>query len=120
MREAITQMVPSPDILLIDALELPSVGLPQRALKRGDSKCLSIAAASILAKVTRDREMISMDVRHPGYGFARHKGYGTSQHRRALEDLGPLGIHRWSFRPIQKAAMRAQVDTQLASEGEHR
>jgi len=106
MREAISQIVPSPDTLLIDALELPSVKLPQYSLKKGDFKCLSIAAASILAKVTRDHEMIAMDVRYPGYGFARHKGYGTSQHLQALQTLGPLEVHRWYFAPVSAVVTR--------------
>jgi ribonuclease HII len=104
MRDALTQLCPAPDALLIDALGLPTVQISQRALKRGDLKCLTIAAASILAKVTRDRAMIAMEDRYPGYGFARHKGYGTRQHQEALRRLGPLDIHRWYFAPVANVA----------------
>ena len=104
MRESISQLAPAPDALLIDFLRLPSVQFPQRSLKKGDLVCLSIAAASILAKVTRDRRMIALSETYPGYGFAQHKGYGTRQHRKALQELGPLDIHRWSFAPVSAAA----------------
>ena len=104
MREALDQLDPAPGALLIDALRLPTVPIPQRGIKKGDLKCLSIAAASILAKVTRDRAMIAMNDRYPGYGFARHKGYGTRQHRQALRQLGPLNVHRWYFAPVADAA----------------
>jgi ribonuclease HII len=100
MAQAIANLAPCPDALLIDALRLPDVALPQRALKKGDLKSLTIAAASILAKVARDRAMIALDHEHPGYGFARHKGYGTPQHRLALQALGPLPDHRWTFAPV--------------------
>jgi ribonuclease HII len=101
MRNALTRLSPTPDALLIDALELPTVQVPQRALKQGDRMCLTIAAASILAKVTRDRAMVAIEKKHPGYGFARHKGYGTRQHQEALRRLGPLDIHRWYFAPVR-------------------
>jgi len=104
MAQCIAGLAPSPDALLIDALKLPEIALPQRALKKGDLKSLTIAAASILAKVTRDRAMIALSEQHPEYGFARHKGYGTSQHRLTLQTLGPLEIHRWSFAPVNAAA----------------
>jgi ribonuclease HII len=104
MRDALTQLQPAPDALLIDALRLPTVQVPQRALRQGDLKCLTIAAASILAKVTRDRAMVAMEDKYPGYGFARHKGYGTRQHREALRRLGPLDVHRWYFAPVAHVA----------------
>ena len=104
MQASLAQLCPSPDALLVDALRLPAVTLPQRSLKRGDLKCTSIAAASIVAKVTRDREMMAIGLVYPGYGFAQHKGYGTSQHRYALRELGPLDIHRWSFAPVSAVA----------------
>jgi ribonuclease HII len=100
MQESIAQLVPYPDALLIDALALPSIDLAQRAFNKGDRTSLAIAAASILAKVTRDREMIALGETYPGYGLARHKGYGTAEHRRALYQLGPTRIHRRSFSPI--------------------
>jgi ribonuclease HII len=104
MAQAIADLAPHPEALLIDALKLPEIELPQRAMKKGDLKSLTIAAASILAKVTRDRAMIAWSQTYPGYGFARHKGYGTAQHRQALHALGPLDIHRWTFAPVAAVA----------------
>ena len=75
--------------------------LPQTALVKGDSRSYSIAAASVLAKVTRDRMMLEFDKKHPGYGFAIHKGYGVPQHLAAIEKLGPCPIHRMSFAPLK-------------------
>jgi ribonuclease HII len=86
--------------LLIDYVRLPDVALPQRALPKADARCLSVAAASIVAKVTRDRLMVELGDAYPGYGFDRHKGYGTRQHREALARLGPAPAHRKSWRPI--------------------
>jgi ribonuclease HII len=90
------------DHLLIDYLPLPDVPLPQLSLPHGDSLVLSIAAASIIAKVSRDRMMIELDARFPGYGFGQHKGYGTPQHRAALSSLGSSAVHRFSFAPLQR------------------
>jgi ribonuclease HII len=87
--------------LLIDYVRLPEIDLPQRVLPRADIHCLSVAAASIVAKVTRDRLMVRLDRDYPGYGFARHKGYGTHQHREALARLGRSSVHRMSWKPIQ-------------------
>ena len=101
MRLALADLPLTPSYLLIDYLKLPAVSLPQRGIPKGDRRHLSIAAASIVAKVTRDRMMIEMDSLHPGYGFARHKGYGTRQHRDALGRLGPCGTHRLSFNPMR-------------------
>jgi ribonuclease HII len=102
MSQAIEQLSPPPDFLLIDALKLPALALPQKALVRGDKLCLSISCASIVAKVTRDRMMREMDGRYPGYGFARHKGYGTGGHLSSLRELGACPIHRRSFAPVAK------------------
>ncbi|MFQ5827105.1 MAG: ribonuclease HII, partial [Dehalococcoidia bacterium] len=102
MGRAIEQLSPPPDFLLIDALKLPALALPQRSMVRGDTLCLSIACASIVAKVTRDRLMREMDGRYPGYGFARHKGYGTGVHLSSLGELGACPIHRRSFAPVAK------------------
>lgn len=88
------------DALLIDALPLPALSLPQTVLIRGDSRSLSIAAASIVAKVTRDRLMTTAEQVYPGYGFAAHKGYGTAAHQRALHRSGPCALHRMTFRPL--------------------
>lgn len=91
-----------PDFLLIDALRLPQAPLPQRAFIKGDRDHLSIAAASIVAKVTRDRWMRALDERLPGYGLSRHKGYGTPEHLAALRALGPSAEHRHTFAPVRK------------------
>jgi ribonuclease HII len=101
MQRAIDALGVTPDALLIDAVKLPALALPQKSIIHGDQISLSIACASILAKVTRDRLMIEMDARLPGYGFARHKGYGTAVHRAALETLGASVEHRVSFAPIK-------------------
>ena len=100
MTRAYHELDPSPDHLLIDYILLPESDLPQTALPRGDMIVLSIAAASIIAKVTRDRAMIELEEHYPGYGFPRHKGYGTSVHQDALAALGPSPVHRRSFSPI--------------------
>lgn len=90
---------------LIDGLPVPNFPLPQRALVGGDGLSLSIAAASVIAKVTRDRIMVEMDRRFPQYGFAKHKGYGTKEHLLALETYGPTPIHRRSFAPVAQATL---------------
>lgn len=100
MGRALARLPRSPDHLLIDYLRLPAVALPQTALTFGDQLSLSIAAASVVAKVARDRAMVELDRRHPGFGFARHKGYGTQEHRWALQTLGPSAIHRFSYVPV--------------------
>ena len=100
MGQALARLDLLADALIIDALHLPSVQLPQRSIVKADRKCLSVAAASIVAKVTRDREMIALDEGYPGYGLAQHKGYGTSLHQLALQRMGPSNTHRWSFAPI--------------------
>ncbi|WP_298402622.1 ribonuclease HII [uncultured Chloroflexus sp.] len=103
-RLAMTQALlalPCPvDALLIDAEHLPGLRLPQESLVRGDARSLSIAAASIIAKVTRDQLMRTADRCYPAYGFAVHKGYGTATHRRALAHYGPSPIHRYTFQPV--------------------
>lgn len=101
MRRALSALATSPDALLVDALRLPSVTLPQTALIKGDQRSLSIASASILAKVTRDRFMDDLDRVYPHFGFLDHKGYGTSLHRETLQRFGPSPAHRMSFAPIQ-------------------
>lgn len=94
-----------PDYVLVDGRDVP-IGLkqPGQALIKGDGRCLCVAAASIVAKVTRDRMMVRLESHCPGYGFARHKGYGVPQHQEALERLGPSPHHRMSFRPVRLAA----------------
>ena len=94
MRKAITGLEVTPDLLLNDAVEIPDVQIPQVKIIKGDAKSVSIAAASILAKVTRDHLMIEYDQKYPDYGFARHKGYGTGVHIEAIRDYGPCPLHR--------------------------
>jgi ribonuclease HII len=101
MRRAVAALAPQPDALLLDYVALPQLELPQRSLPQADRRCLSVAAASIVAKVSRDRYMVELDGRCPGYSFARHKGYGTAAHRAALERLGPSSFHRVSWKPLQ-------------------
>lgn len=97
MRQAVSRLVPEPGRLLIDAVDLRGTGIPVVPIIKGDALSASIAAASIVAKVTRDRMMESLDLQYPGYGFARHKGYGTAEHYAALRALGPCPIHRLTF-----------------------
>jgi len=103
MALAIARLPSPPDFLLVDFLRLPWLDYPQKSIVHGDALCLSIAAASIVAKVSRDRFMVELDGQYPGYGFARHKGYGTPQHRAALDRLGPSPIHRFSYAPVRAA-----------------
>ncbi len=101
MRNAIERLPCRPDYLLIDYVRLPAVRIPQKSVVDGDSMCISIAAASIVAKVTRDRLMVELDSQYPGYGLAQHKGYGTPGHLEALLKLGPCPIHRKTFEPVR-------------------
>jgi len=106
MKSAIEQLSPSPQHLLIDYMSLPEVPLPQKGLVGGDALCFSIACASIMAKVARDRLMVQFDCLYPDYGLARHKGYGTVEHLACLNELGPSPIHRRSFRPLKDIMQR--------------
>ena len=101
MYEAIAALTPAPDEVLIDAVELPKLSMPSQSIIKGDAKSASIAAASILAKVTRDHLMESYDIQYPNYGFAKHKGYGTQEHIDAIRKYGICPIHRKSFDPIR-------------------
>ena len=101
MKLAIDQLSPSPEALLIDYISLPNVPLPQKGITNGDSLCISIACASIVAKVARDHLMVEFDRTYPGYGLAQHKGYGTREHLSCLRRLGPSPIHRRSFKPVR-------------------
>lgn len=103
MGEALQQLQPRPLLALVDGNHAPRLACATRTIVKGDAKCLSIAAASIVAKVTRDRLMVSLAREFPGYGFERHKGYGTPEHRAALGKLGVTPHHRRSFRPVQLA-----------------
>ena len=97
MRQAIASMPMKPEHLLVDAVHIPDITIPQRGIIKGDAKSASIAAASIVAKVTRDRMMVELDAKYPGYGFAKNKGYGSPEHIAALRQFGPCEIHRRSF-----------------------
>jgi ribonuclease HII len=107
MARAIRSLVPQPDFLLLDAVALPAVPLPQRPIVKGDSLSVSVAAASIIAKVTRDRLMAAYHERFPQYHFPVHKGYPTPEHLRLLALYGPCAIHRRSFRPVAETASAA-------------
>ena len=97
MREAVNKLSVSPDILLNDAVTIPGIDIRQVPIIKGDAKSLTIASASILAKVTRDRIMAEYDLQYPEYGFAKHKGYGTKAHIDAIRQFGPCPIHRKTF-----------------------
>lgn len=101
MYQALERLSPQPQAALIDAVPLPELIIPSVSLIRGDAISASIAAASIIAKVERDRIMLELDKQFPNYGFAKHKGYGTAQHMKALQQYGPCSIHRQSFEPIK-------------------
>jgi ribonuclease HII len=100
MGQAVQQLTRQPDLLLIDGPEPISSPIPQWTLIQGDARCASIAAASVVAKVTRDRLMLAYAKRYPGYGFETHKGYPTAEHYRRLRLYGPCAIHRRSFRGV--------------------
>jgi ribonuclease HII len=103
MGRAVAQLPIIPKLAAVDGNRAPQLEVPVRTIVKGDARCLSIAAASIIAKVTRDRLMISLGAKLPGYGFERHKGYGTAEHQDAIRRLGVTTHHRRSFRPIQLA-----------------
>ncbi|MEM9029750.1 MAG: ribonuclease HII [Pseudomonadota bacterium] len=103
MQQAVTALAELPVLALIDGNRAPRLACASRTIVRGDATCLSIAAASIIAKVTRDRMMVDLAQAHPDYGFDRHKGYGTKDHREAIARHGVTQHHRRSFRPVQLA-----------------
>jgi ribonuclease HII len=116
MERAIAELDPRPDALLVDGRGLPKAPAPQRAIVRGDRLCACIAAASIVAKVVRDRLMVGLDERYPGYGFVRHKGYATPEHLSRLRALGPCPEHRLTFRPVREA-LQQTLGLEAAQEG---
>ena len=113
MRRAVEGLSQQPDFVLVDARKIPGITQPQRGIIKGDAQSLSIAAGAILAKTTRDRLMIELDAKHPGYGFASHKGYPTAEHLDAMERLGVLDFHRRSFAPVRKALGLGPVQAEL-------
>lgn len=100
MARSVAKLHPIPDLVLVDGLQTPPINLPAEPIVKGDGTSAAIAAASIVAKVLRDRIMTVWDKRFPGYGFAAHKGYGAAAHRQALDSLGPCKLHRFSYKPI--------------------
>lgn len=114
MVQAVEKLPRQPNFLIIDRVTLSQCPLPQRGITRGDKLCLSIACASIIAKVTRDRMMEEFDQTYPGYGFAQHKGYGTGIHISCLRKLGPSPIHRLYFAPVRNV-IASQNSSRLAS-----
>ncbi len=113
MKRAVEQISPLPDHILVDGNPVQGLPVASTSIVKGDSKSISIAAASIIAKVTRDHMLYELDAKYPEYGFAKHKGYGTKQHLAALQKYGPMGEHRRSFRPVREAAIRQPVQMEL-------
>ena len=110
MLAAVDRLQPAPHALLLDWVPIKECPLPYQTVVKGDGRSLSIAAASILAKVARDELMVRADRRYPGYGFARHKGYATRAHLRSLSQLGPSPMHRRSFSPLRQARLPSDAD----------
>ena len=102
MKEAVENLTPRPDLLLIDGMQKIPLSVSQKAIKKGDQQSVSIAAASIIAKVSRDRMMELLHRKYPGYNFAKNKGYGTREHLTALTELGISPVHRKTFRPVRE------------------
>ena len=119
MERAVDSLGVEPAFVLVDGNACPRWEKPSKAIVGGDAKCRSIAAASIVAKVTRDRIMADLDAVYPGYGWARNKGYGTVDHRRALAELGPCAAHRRSFAPVaRQLILRESFASQIQDVGE--
>jgi len=106
MRLAVEQLAGIPDYLLIDGRDTILWNCPQQPVIHGDALSFSIAAASVLAKVHRDRLLVELEAEYPGYGLARHKGYGSPEHLEALARLGPTPLHRRSYQPVAQAALQ--------------
>jgi len=111
MRRAVEKLVPAADYVLVDGNRCPQLTCPAEAIIKGDSRIPAISAASILAKVTRDREMVELDGLYPGYGLARHKGYPSRTHLEALHRLGVTPVHRRSYAPVRKMLQDTGEDT---------
>jgi ribonuclease HII len=103
MRRAVSRLGMEPEMVLVDGIRSPQMMYPVKTIKRGDATCLTIACASIVAKVVRDKMMVMLDRLFPGYGFAKHKGYATKEHLEVLSRSGPCPIHRLTFRPVRDA-----------------
>ena len=113
MRRAVLALAPLPDAVLVDAFRIPALPMAQRGVVKGDRQCAAIAAASIVAKVTRDRLMDRLHAADPRYGFDRHKGYATAEHLSAVSRYGYSGIHRRSFRPPTLFDALTPTDTEI-------
>jgi len=113
MRRAVLGLGVVPEHLLVDARRIPDVPMPQQGIVKGDARSLSIAAASVIAKTTRDALMVEAEAAYPGYGFARHKGYGAPAHLAALQLLGPCAIHRRSYAPVAEVLGQAPAQREL-------
>jgi len=113
MQRAVQGLTSQPDFILVDARRIPNCQTPQRGIIRGDALSASIAAASIIAKTTRDAHMLQLDQVYSGYGLATHKGYPTPEHCRALKSLGALPIHRRSFARVREALGLDPIQTEL-------
>ncbi|MCR5231530.1 MAG: ribonuclease HII [Acholeplasmatales bacterium] len=117
MLESLEKISVKPDYVLVDAMPLGNISYPHEAIIHGDALSASIAAASILAKVSRDHYMEKMDIKYPNYGFKKHKGYGTKNHLEAIEKYGPCKIHRKTFAPINRYySKQLSLDLNLDSE----
>lgn len=112
MEQAVLKLKYPPQCLLVDGTRIPGIEIPQQSIIAGDKKCISIACASIIAKVTRDNIMKELDKMFPDYGFSKHKGYGTKQHLECIERLGAISAHRHSFSPISKYLKEQTFSTQ--------
>jgi ribonuclease HII len=110
MKRAVTALTPQPGFVLVDGNRLPQWSYAAQAVVKGDDRVSAIAAASILAKVQRDQELVELDAIYPGYGFARHKGYPTAVHLKALRDLGVTPVHRRSFSPVKNLLAQAMSE----------
>ncbi len=113
MQLALDGLSVRPDHVLVDGLPVPLMGVKQTAIVKGDAKSYSIAAASVIAKVTRDRLMVQIHEQFPQYNFAQHKGYGTPEHLAALDQYGPSPVHRQSFAPVRQTVEPVQVEFAL-------
>lgn len=109
MKRAVEGLSPEPEYVLVDGNRIPDWTFRAEAVVKGDARVAAIAAASILAKVSRDREMVALEQTYPGYGFAAHKGYPTKAHMQALQELGPTPIHRRSFGPVKELLIQPEL-----------
>jgi len=116
MLKAVLKLDPAPDYLLVDGFRIPGCPLPHLRIIKGDQRSQSIAAASIIAKVTRDRIMAEFELQFPGYGFGKHKGYCTPEHFMTLNELGPCPIHRRSFAPVSGKLETASLFSEYIGE----